>query len=275
MKKIVSLILVFVMSISLCIPSYAESFHKEVTFKDYDGYTIMNVNSKDCAVTTNDKNVFHILKTILSDQKIIKSSNKKDLHYDIYAPNVLMGYIPNLDSINDVSKINGRYVVDYDSLSSERVILEYYEDGTICKTIYDKKADAAVVVSNRSKSALIYEDLSKGVTIEFTPEELSQIEKLIDTNEIDKIRDMKNVSVLEEGGSILIQPTSQGSVKSSSKQTMTPVQNDFPSYTKEVIDSSYEYCNALDENVKISVKESRNNYVEKNTVLEVLHMGLL
>ncbi len=41
------------------------------------------------------------------------------------------------------------------------------------------------------------------------------------------------------------------------------MENDFPQYTRKVVETENKYCNYLEKYLKVSVKESRNTYIQK------------
>lgn len=223
-KRLVSVLLIFsIVAITLCLAAEIinntrtveadvdehQPKNEKITSKEYEEYSkydlVLTSNKKD---VSNNKVKYYYIESILKDQIILESENLGNTYYEIYKVSNIDKMLPNFESIREVALMKTEevnyYSIDYNTLSNERVILEYYSNGIENKTIYNKLTGDFFTVNNQYTKTSYGINYSKTTSLQLSEEKLQKINEYIDNGDIESLKSMDGIDVQGTEGNLII-----------------------------------------------------------------------
>lgn len=233
-----------------------------------------------------------------------------DIESTLYVANGLSELIPMCPgdhAISDIEMLNSHLYIIYRASDGMEVTLCYSTSGLMNYMVYDPAMDSAFI--NDGKQSTINEGVRAGVTFEMSDELEEQINDYLDEGDIDSIRNIVGISVIEDESGISIEPdmqilapqvipgtngTGNGSGMmyvhgngvdyfTTNAEMLADLKADWPTYTNTTKLTTTKYCDELNRYVSVKVTESRDTYTKKtanwgswavNTLVSVIATAL-
>lgn len=289
-KKIISFLLALVLSIAFSVQALATDISSNeriiirdnvietpLTVEQAETYAIYEISlsqippqnqsqpQSDQSVVNSILSLCSLDKTVQVDSLIIKE----------YSSNTLSNYLPYCNEILSISLMNGFLYVFYNALDGKEVTLGYSDNGLREKTVYDVATDSAVIEINGG--ATLYQNFRQGISVEMSDELINEIDNYVMAEDWEALYALEEIEVTaDDTGTISIHPAvslydntsnvipsavvSSVDAFESDADMLAHLQSRFPPYSKTIIGTYTRYCSALNSNVSIQVKESRDAY---------------
>ena len=260
---------------------------EKISSKEYEDYSKYDIMITENALEIEDSITELKYKSIekeLNKQIKLQTKNLGNTYYETYQYDKIDKKILDFESIVEIAFIKdgdtSRYIIDYNTKNSERVILEYFNNGMENKTIYNKLTDEIVSVNNQNEKISYGSNYIKETSLELSEDQLLRINDLINQDNIKELKLIEGIEVQEVEGSIIVNLIPEDNANFQDKDFITlsaptnksnafPITSSFPIITskvlssKNVISSALQYYNKPDCNVYAKVIQKRNNYIQE------------
>lgn len=192
----------------------------------------------------------------------------------LYTSDTLADYLFNCAKITEISVLNHNHLyINYKSTDDMEIILCYGDDGLVNKAVYNTASDTQYYLSE--DGAIVSENFIAGSHYEMTEEVETQIDTLIETNQINDLSNIEGIDVSTYAdGSISIAPQAVSSSVladfGSESAVLSDLQSDFVPYTNTTKANYTRYSNQLEKTSPYVLKR-----VETHTQRKVMTLKLL
>lgn len=261
MKRLISLITISVLILTILtgnvlayssstdsIEGKSESFNQQ----SKDTNTFQNSkknenakNAKDISIEKMEsKEIFNIVNKSMPNKVI----SHPDGDFEIYDNFLFLSFVPENSSIFEVLFYNGKekYVTISYFLDKSYIVVTYYRDGSIRKTVDNPESNE--VISNFNNEYIEIHDKTKTIKVERSAEQLEEIQVMIESNkDIKQIGQLKNTVVKNDGKGTVIDIQSNDEVSILATKEVHPYPSDplFMKYNAKYLASKTTTSQAL------------------------------
>ena len=185
----------------------------------------------------------------------------------VYESNYLAKYVPLCKSITEITMIDDKLYIRFETTDGKSVVLTYLSNGLDELCIYNPRDDTAFY--EVKEYAVIYNNLKSSGTVTMSDELLAKIDTLIEQNDFVSLQNIEGISIdVSDDGLLIIEPeevqNARASGFTSESSLLGSLKSRFPQYNETSLGVYYLHCTELNSSVRVKVTESRNNYIKKS-----------
>lgn len=190
----------------------------------------------------------------------IQQSEKCEGEVTVYHWSGINTYLVDCKEVLEISELNNMVYITYNTFDAKEIILCYDDYSLNNMMLYDEKSDTALLYDKNE--SFVYTNFRQGNTFTLDENTEKYIDECVAEGDVDAIKKIKNIKVIETEEGIFIEPDEQKSTpsKNNYQLLLEDLKNDFPTKTNELKLTESLYSSALGRNVTVKVNETRNSY---------------
>lgn len=152
---------------------------------------------------------YTLISQVLKSASVITESQAFETTLITYSTNSLSQYLPDDAQVREIcfikhSNINA-YMIDFIRVNGNRTILEYNSNGSSSVSEYDRQSGDIIVEDNNKQQQIYTKEQLAGTRQEMPPELQKEINDYLNNGQIDKIRQIPGIIVIEDGDSVSVE----------------------------------------------------------------------
>jgi|GEM_PF-1770808 len=157
----------------------------------------------------SEKLNYKFLSQVLVSTNVINEAQVNATKMITYSTNSLSQYLPPKAGVTEIALIQDSYInvytIDFTKANGKRTILEYHSDGSSSVSEYDKQSGELIVENSKKQQQKYSKEQLAGIHQEMSPELQKEIDDYLKNGQIDKIKEIPGIKVIEDGNDTLIE----------------------------------------------------------------------
>lgn len=175
----------------------------------FAAYSSDNLSGSNLRQGVSEKLNYTFLSQVLNSANVIFETQVNETKLITYATNSLSQYLPDDAGVTEIGLIKDSYInvytIDFTKVNGKRTILEYHSDGSSSVSEYDKQSGELIVENSKKQQQKYSKEQLAGTRQEMPPELQKEIDYYLNNGQIDKIKQIPGIKVIEDGNGILIE----------------------------------------------------------------------